>query len=46
MKWLKRVALLLLFSLLVGFAIGTWIRQRAERPTRYIGRAAHDALRA
>lgn len=39
MKWLKRVGLLLLASLLAGFAIGTWIRHRAEKPVQYIGRA-------
>jgi hypothetical protein len=38
-KWLKRVGLLLLLSLLVGFAIGTWLRHRAEKPVQYIGRA-------
>jgi hypothetical protein len=39
MKWLKRVGLLLLASLLVGFAIGTWLRHRAERSVHYIGSA-------
>jgi hypothetical protein len=43
-KWLKRVGLLLLASLLVGFAIGTWIRHRAERPVRYIGSAEPGAI--
>jgi hypothetical protein len=44
-KWLKRVGLLLLASLLVGFAIGTWIRHRAEKPVLYIGSAEPRAPR-
>jgi len=34
---LRRVAIALLCSLLAGFAFGTCIRMRAERPTVYIG---------
>jgi len=37
MSFLKRIALALLFSLLVGVAIGTVLRIRMERPTIYIG---------
>jgi hypothetical protein len=36
-KWLIRLLLALLFSLLVGLAIGTWLRLRLERPVYYIG---------
>jgi hypothetical protein len=39
-RWLKRMLLALLFSLLVGFAIGTWLRLRLEEPVVYIGSAA------
>jgi hypothetical protein len=39
LKLLKGVLLALLFSLLVGFAIGTALRSRLERPTHYIGSA-------
>jgi len=42
-KWLKRVGLLLLLSLLAGFAIGTWLRHRAEKPVLYIGSAESRA---
>ena len=46
-KWLRRVALALLCSLLAGFALGTCLRHEAERPTLYIGRAEGGAgLRA
>jgi hypothetical protein len=38
-RMLKRVLLALLFSLLLGFAIGTWLRIRLERPVVYIGSA-------
>jgi len=38
-KWLRRVALALLCSLLAGFALGTCLRHEAERPTLYIGAA-------
>jgi hypothetical protein len=38
-KWLGRVLLALLLSLLVGLAIGTWLRLRLERPVYYIGAA-------
>lgn len=37
MKWLRGFLLALAVSLLVGFAIGTVIRLRLERPTHYIG---------
>ena len=37
MKWLRRLLLALGVSLLVGFAIGTVIRLRMERPRHYIG---------
>jgi len=36
-RWLRRVGLALLLSLAAGFAIGTCVRLRAERPTVYIG---------
>ncbi len=39
MKLLRTVLLALLFSLLVGFAIGLVIRVRLERPVRYIASA-------
>jgi uncharacterized protein YneF (UPF0154 family) len=35
-KTLRAIGLALLVSLLVGLAIGTWIRVQAEQPTRYI----------
>lgn len=37
MKVLRTVLLALLFALAVGFAIGTVLRMRLERPVRYIG---------
>ena len=37
MRWLRTFLLALLLSLLVGLAIGTLLRLRLERPTRYIG---------
>lgn len=40
MRILKRVLLALLFSLLLGFAIGTCLRIRLEAPVIYIGSAA------
>jgi hypothetical protein len=36
---LRSALLALLLSLAAGFALGTCWRQRAERPTVYIGRA-------
>jgi hypothetical protein len=36
-RWLRRVGIALLCSLLAGFAFGTCVRLRAERPTVYIG---------
>ena len=39
-KWLGRLRLALLLSLLVGLAIGTALRLRLERPVYYIGAAA------
>jgi hypothetical protein len=36
-KWLRRVGIALLCSLFAGFAFGTCLRQRAERPTIYMG---------
>ena len=39
MKALRGVFWALLISLLVGFAIGTALRLRLERPIRYIGSA-------
>ena len=36
-KFLRRVGIALLCSLVAGFAFGTCLRQRAERPTVYIG---------
>ena len=46
MKWLRRVLLALLLSLLVGLAIGTWLRLRLERPVYYIGAAERPGLAA
>ena len=43
MRWLGRLALALLFSLLVGLAIGTVLRLRLERPITYIGQASPSA---
>ncbi len=37
MKWIRSFLLALLVSLLVGFAIGTWLRLRMERRPVYIG---------
>lgn len=37
MRWIRSFLLALLFSLLVGFAIGTWLRLRMERRPVYIG---------
>ncbi len=37
MKWLRTVFVALLLSLLLGLVIGTLLRLRLERPTRYIG---------
>ncbi len=42
MKFLKGVLLALLFSLLVGFAIGTVLRLRLEQPIQYIGELLND----
>ncbi len=39
MKFLKGVLLALLFSLLLGLAIGTALRLRAEQSTYYLGSA-------
>jgi hypothetical protein len=39
-SFLKRIALALLFSLLLGIAIGTVLRIRMERPKIYIGSVA------
>ena len=36
-KLVRTVLLALLFSLLLGFAVGTVLRMRFERPTVYIG---------
>jgi hypothetical protein len=38
-RWLKRIFLALLFSFLVGIAIGTVLRLRLERPVVYMGSA-------
>ena len=38
-RWLRRAGIALLCSLLAGFAFGTCVRWRAERPTVYIGMA-------
>jgi hypothetical protein len=40
MKMLRRVLLALLFSLLLGLAIGTLLRFYVGRPVTYIGSAA------
>ncbi len=42
MKILRTVLIAMLLSLLFGFAIGTVIRMRMERPARYIGSAFCD----
>jgi len=42
-RWLRRIALALLFSLLAGLAIGTALRVRMSRPTIYIGDARASA---
>lgn len=39
MKVLRKVLLAMVVSLLVGFAIGTILRLRLERPEHYIGSA-------
>lgn len=39
MRVLRNVLLAMLVSLLVGFAIGTVLRLRLERPEHYIGSA-------
>ena len=39
MKFLRHLLMALLFSLLLGFAIGTVLRLKLERPVRYIGSA-------
>lgn len=47
MKILRVILLALLFSLLVGFAIGTAIRLRLEKPVYYIGETTpHQPERA
>ncbi len=38
MKVIRTILLALLFSLLLGFLIGTWIRVQLEKPVHYIGR--------
>ena len=43
MKVVRTVLLALLFSLLVGFAIGTVLRQRMEKPTIYLGSRGPEA---
>ena len=42
-KWLRRVGIALLCSLLAGFAMGTCLRWRAERPTVYMGSLGNGA---
>ena len=37
MKWIRTVLIALALSLLFGLAVGTALRLRMERPTRYIG---------
>lgn len=39
MRWIRSFLLALLISLLMGFAIGTWLRMRMERSPVYIGAA-------
>ena len=39
MRVLRRLLLALLFALLVGFAVGTVLRLRFERPVQYLGSA-------
>ena len=39
MKVVRTILLAMLFSLLVGFTIGTVLRQRMEAPTIYLGSA-------
>jgi hypothetical protein len=42
-KILRSILLALLLSFLVGLAIGTLLRRRAERPVRYIGAISVEA---
>jgi hypothetical protein len=42
LKVLKGVLLALLFSLVMGFAIGTVLRVRLEKPVHYIGELLLD----
>jgi hypothetical protein len=44
-RWLRRLGIALLCSLLAGFAFGTCWRLRAERPTVYIGALDSPAFR-
>jgi hypothetical protein len=44
LKWLGRLGLALLLSLLLGLAIGTWLRLRLERPVYYIGAISPPSL--
>ncbi len=37
MAIVRKVLLALLFSLLFGFAVGTWLRLRLEKPVYYLG---------
>ena len=41
---LRTVLFALLFALLFGMAVGTVLRRRMEKPTRYIGLLAPHAL--
>ena len=40
MRLLRSILLALLFSALVGFAVGTWLRMQMERQPVYIGSAS------
>jgi hypothetical protein len=40
LKLARAVLVYLLISLLVGLAIGTWIRLKLEAPVRYIGQTS------
>lgn len=42
LKWLGRLLIALLVSLLLGLAIGTWLRLRLERPVYYIGESGRS----
>ena len=44
MKLLRRILIALGLSLLAGFALGTVLRLRLERPVTYIGQGADSTV--